>query len=505
MASGKQYKNVYTILEKVKKGEIKTHYKESEGLFGKLDFYKKPDLIKPYLHYIDQSKLDHIVDTAINDGSQVNKEFVHFAQSSKFKALDADKKPDILAFHQKLKENYEKFPKHLKHDIFKMYYHKMQKLEFEERSSGNETKYRFLEKANNPVGKIMTEGSNMKSAIFARNMMMYYLMQMTQLEYINPEAHDQMQKGLNGDSDFDNDAAEKAFDKMTDSATSKKAMERALNEAQETCKAMDEHLDKDIQEKMFDQANKPGNDGTPQAGKMSPEYIRTIGAKLSEIKMSMGALKDKLKKLLDKSASYFSARKITVYDDLFNATDVSGLEDFELLHPKLRKIFAEDVQVKDTKSVGKIDVYIDISGSMSSGCGVKDLEGRDVSRIQFAKSMLAKLKEMNMLNDVYLFDTRLKKYRNDLISISMIDTGGGTTIDVAVNNIAQVGRNGIIITDAEDRCQTFTDKAFFIGLKGARFSSFDDEVIAQYSQRGQVVVFDGNTIKKVDGKGNVVK
>lgn len=508
MASGKQYKNVYTILEKVKKGEIKTHYKQSEGLFGKLDFYKKPDLIKPYLHYIDQSKIDHIVETAISDRAQVQTEFAYFAQSSKFKALEADKKPDLLQFHEKLKENYEKFPKHLKHDIFKMYYQKMQKLEFEERTSGNETKYRFLEKANNPVGKIMTEGSNMKSAIFTRNMMMYYLMQMTQLEYIDPEAHDQMQKGLNGDgeSDFDSEAAQKAFDKMTDSATSKKAMDRALDQAQETCKAMDENIDKDIQEKMFDQANKPDkNSGTPEAGKMSPEYIRTIAAKLSEIKLSMGALKDKLKKLLDKSASYFSSRKITTYEDLFNATDISGLEDYELLHPKLRKIFAEDVQVKDTKSVGKIDVYIDISGSMSSGCGVTDLNGKDVSRIQFAKSMVAKLKEMDMLNDVYLFDTRLKKYRNDMISISMIDTGGGTTIDVAVQNIARVDRNGIIITDAEDRCHTFTDRAFFIGLNGARFSSFDDGVIAQYSRRNQVVVFDGKTIKKVDEKGHTIK
>ena len=34
MASPKSYKNVYTILEKVKKGEIETHYKEKDGLFG---------------------------------------------------------------------------------------------------------------------------------------------------------------------------------------------------------------------------------------------------------------------------------------------------------------------------------------------------------------------------------------------------------------------------------------------------------------------------------------
>ena len=110
-----------------------------------------------------------------------------------------------------------------------------------------------------------------------------------------------------------------------------------------------------------------------------------------------------------------------------------------------------------------------------------------------------------MLNEVYLFDTRLKKYRNDLISISMIDCGGGTSIDVAVNNIARGDKNALVITDAEDRCHHFTDKAFFIGLEGARFNHFDSEVIKQYSQRGQVVVFDGSKISKVDQYGNTIE
>lgn len=141
---------------------------------------------------------------------------------------------------------------------------------------------------------------------------------------------------------------------------------------------------------------------------------------------------------------------------------------------------------------------------MSSGCGSRDAQGNSISRIDFAKSMIAKLKEMDMLNDVYLFDTRLKKYRNDLVSISMIDCGGGTSIDVAVRNIERGDKNALVITDAEDRCSIFTDKAFFIGLEGARFHYFSDEAIQQYSQRGQVVVFDGNKIFKVDQAGNTI-
>ncbi len=501
MASGKQYKNVYTILEKVKKGEIQTHYKDSQGLFGKLNFYKKADLIKPYVHYIDEGKISRIVGGAFQDQSKIKKEFDYFSKTSAYAKLQDDKKPDFGSFYQKLKENYDKFPKHLKYDIFKMYYNKIDKLEFEERTDANHTRFKFLEKANNPVGKIMTESANLKSSIFTRNMMMYYLMQYTQMEYVDPNAAQNLMNGLNGDSEFNNDDADKAMDKMFGSTTSKNALDRAMQDAQDTCKMMDENLEQDVQEKMFDEANQSGGG---EASKLSPDYMRQVAGRLANIKLSMGALKEKLKKILDKSASYFSSRKITTYEDLFNAQDVSGLEDYELLHPKLRKIFAEDIQIKDTKAVGKIDVYVDISGSMSSGCGSRTDDGHSISRIDFAKSMTAKLKEMDMLNDVYLFDTRVKKYRNDLISISMIDCCGGTSIDAAVSSIQRNDRNALVITDAEDRCRVFTDKAFFIGLEGARFNHFEGDVIKQYSQRGQVIVFDGNKISKVNEEGNTV-
>ena len=502
MASGKQYKNVYTILEKVKKGEIQSHYKNEGGLFGKLNFYKKADLIKPYVHYIDEDKIDKIVGSAFVDQSKIKKEYDYFAKTAAFQKIEEGKKPDFSAYYKKLSENYKKFPEHLKYDIFKMYYNKIDKLQFEERTDANHTRFKFLEKSNNPVGKIMTEGGNFKSSVFTRNMMLYYLMQMTNLEYVDPDAAQNIMNGLNGDSEFDNSDVDKDLDKLFNSQTSKNALDRCMDDAQQVCKTMDEQVGSELQEKIFDEAHKETESGI--AGKLSPDYVRQVAAKLSAIKLSMGSLKEKLKKILDKSKSYFSSRQITKFEDLFNAQDVSGLDEYELLHPKVRKIFAEDVQIKETKSVGKIDVYIDVSGSMSSDCGVQDVNGNRISKIDFAKSMVAKLKEMDMLNDVYLFDTRLKKYRNDLISISMIDCNGGTSINVAVNNIVKTNKNALVITDAEDRCGIYAEKAFFVGIQGARFNSFDSNVIQEYSSRGQVIVFDGNKISKVDTKGNVI-
>jgi len=495
-----KYKNVYTILEKVKKGEIDTYYKKDDGggLFGKINFYKKPDLVKPHMHYLDEYRIDAIMDAYMADGKVVTEEFNKFAKTADYiKKIPDGKKPDLSAFNMKMRENYKKFPKHIVKDIFKMYNNPMEKLEFEERTDGNNTKFKFLENANNPVAKIMSQDSNLKSAIFARNILANYIMRMTMLDYVDPDASENIKKGLNGASDFDSKDADKAVDDMCNNAMAKKAMEDAIKQATQLCKEMDGAMDDNIQEQMFENATEPGDNCS--AGNLSPDYIKQVTTRLQSIRFSMGSLKEKLKKILDKSVSYFSAKQKTVYEDLFNSDNIAGLEDYELLHPKLRKIFAEDIQVKDTKSIGKIDVYIDISGSMSSGCGIKS-----ISRIDFCKSMVVKLSEMGMLNDVYVFNNKVKKYKKDVVSISMLDTSGGTTINAALKSVEKNGVNAIILTDAEDHCDTYCDKAFFIGLKGANFNYFQEDIIKQYSDKDQVIIFDGTSISRVGPDGYVI-
>ena len=501
MAS-KSYKNVYTILEKVKKGEIKSYYKDDDGLFGKINFYKKPDLIKPHLHYIDERRLENIMDSYMADSKAINENYNKFAKTTDFKKIDPKQQPNNQAFYTKFQENYKKFPKHMAKDIFKMYYNKIEDLDFEERDEKNHTKFKFLERSNNPVGKIMSEHSNLKSAIYARNMLAYFITRMTIMDYIDPDASEDVKNGLNSQSDFDNEGTDKAMQKMMDSTQGKNMLDDAMQKAQELCKEMDSVMDRDIQEKMFEAANEPGTSNG--AAKLSPDYLRTIAASLENINLSMGSLKEKIKKLMDKSVSYFSAKKKTIYEDLFNSDNIAGLEEYEMLHPKLRKIFIEDVNIKDTKSVGKIDIYIDRSGSMSSYCGVQNANGDSISKMDFCKAFTAKLKAMDMLNDVYTFDNRVKKGRNDIISIAMMDCDGGTTIDAAIRSIENNGRNALVITDAEDDCSIYSDKAFFIGVQGANFNYFNAETIKEYSDKGQVVVFNGETIKKVGEFGHII-
>lgn len=497
----KQYKNVYTILEKAKKGELNTFYKEEGGLFGKLNFYKKGDLIKPYVHYIDQDKIDNIVESHLFNQQTIQEEYKLFRNSSGYRSMAEDKKPSFEAYLNKIKENYRKIPSHLKYDIFKLYYHKMDKLDFTERTDTNRTQFKFLENANNPVGKIMTETSNLKSSIFTRNMMLYYMLQLTEMEYVDPDDAQNIMNGLSGNSEFDDQQGQQSLDNMMKQNRSKNMLDRMMQDAQNTCKQLDDVMDQDIQEQIFDQEN-----GSPEgkgAAKFSTDYFRTITAKISEINMSLGSLKEKIKKLLDRTNSYFSARKETTYEDLFNSDNIGGLDEYELLHPKLRKLTMEDVTIKDVKSVGKIDIYIDVSGSMCSECGATDKDGNKISKMNFAKSFAAKLKEMDMLNDVYVFDTKVAKRKNDIISIAMIDGSGGTNINKVVQHVNTVGNNALIITDAEDHCEEYSDKAFFIGVEGADFRGFSS-VIKTYSENNQVVVFDGKKIYNVDLKGSVI-
>ena len=499
MGSGKTYKNVYTILEKVKKGEIDTYYKDGDSLFSRINYYKKPDLIKPHMHYIDENKLETIVDSYIEDAKIISREYTRFSKSTAYhRDIPDGQKPDVKDFAEKLKGNYQKIPKHMQRDIYKMYYHKMSQLEFADRDDTNHTKFKMLERANNPVGKIMSETSSLKSAIYTRNMMMYYAMRMTQMEYVDPNAADQF--GMNGEGDPDQ--MDELMKNMFDSAQGKQELDDAMNDAQQTCKGIDDIMDGDMQEKMFDQANQHGGN---DAGSISPEYIRQIAANLQRVKMSMGSMKEKIKRLMDKSTSYFSAKKETIYEDMFNSDNLAGLDDFVLLHPKLRKFSMEDVVIKDTKSVGRIDVYIDISGSMSDSCGTQNDDGQSITKLDFAKAFTVKLKELGMLNDVYVFNNRVSKYKNDPISLAMLDTEGGTTINEAVRRIEKEQNNALVITDAEDSCSLYSDKAFFIGVKGARFNHFTQEAISKYSEQGQVVVFDGSRITYVDKTGRELR
>lgn len=487
--TGRQYKNVYTILEKVKKGEIQTYYNEGESLFSRLDFYKRPDLAKPYLHYLDESRLDDIIKAHLWNDKLLRKIYAEIKQ--KIEGVDRG------TFITKFCDNAGRVPDYMSYDIFKLYYNRMEKLEFVERTKENAGKYKFLERANSPVGKIMTEGSNLKSAIFTRNILFHFILNLTIQQLQDKDDQLNMDDLLNN-PDFDSSNSN-VSDKIN-STFSQQALEDALKESTDLCKSLDEVTDGETQQMLYETAN----DAKDGVDKLSVDYIKKASESLKTIKMSMSSLKDRIKKLMDKTTSYFSAKKEEIIEDLFNSDNLAGLDDYIDLHPKLRKILIEDVTVKETKSIGKIDIYIDISGSMTCSLNKSNYEN-SISRIDFAKSFALKMQDQDLLNDVYIFDTRVKKYKKDEFSLAVLEANGGTSITKVIENIKLKGNNALIITDAEDYCGLYSEKAFFIGVEGARFHHFEPKTRHRYINNGQIVVFDGVKTYNVNEEGYVIK
>jgi len=493
----KQYKNVYTILEKVKKGEIQSYYKDKEGLFSRVNFYKKKDLIKPYLHYLDDKSLNTIVKTYINDVEISN----DYLKNSKIPV-----KFNPNEFHKKVGDVYRSFPDNLEKDVFKMFYNKIDNIEFEDRTDRNKVQYKFIEKSNNPVSKIMSETSNLKSAIFTREIISQYAMKLAYLSFTDKEEFEKTMNDLKGDTDNPNSqqTIENNFNKMIDSTGGQQTIDQALKRASDLCKKLDDSMPEETQEKIFDDINK--DKSIVSAGNLTANRLNHIVDNILSIKMSVDGIKNVLKKLLDRSVNQFSAKPKPIYEDLFNSDNISNLDDYLALHPKLRKFMAEDILIKDNKYQGKINIYIDTSGSMGDSSGITNPKNKHgISKIEFAKSFVAEMMNQNLLNNIYLFDSTVRSLKPDLISLSMVTPGGGTRIDCVIDHINRVSKcNSIVLTDAEDHCTIYDDRAFFIGIKGARFNYFKQDILDQYVDNQQLIVFDGKKILNVNKKGHAV-
>lgn len=462
------------------------------GIFDRVGFYKKPDLITPTLHWLDEYDVKKFVRQGLDDQSGIQKRWGELNTSSKF----AGKLPMFNHYYRKLRDNFEKIPAHMMYDIFKLYYQHGDKLKFTERTDKNKMRYKLLERSNDAVGKIMTENSNLKSAVFTRAVVLHYLMYMTAMDYTDQRASQKMSRGLNEEkmNPSTRNSIEQMMDNMMNNQQFDKDLQSSKQEAQQICQMLDDNIDSDTQEKMFTTS---GGEGST---KVNVDTLNNVKQSLEQIQMNMNGLKPILSKLLDKSTAYFSARKQIIYDDLFNASDISGLDEYALLHPKVRKLFAEDVLIPTVKMTGKINVYVDISGSMHGTPGITN-NGKSLNKLDFAKSFIAQLMKNSMVNNIYTFNTEVQHVKTNLVNVAFIDTSGGTDLNEVVKHAIEQKSHALVITDAEDDCRIYSEEVFFIGVKGAKFTEFEKTTMRQYAENNQAIVFDGQKIYQVNQYG----
>lgn len=524
------------------------------GLFKNLNIKRdyrnsKTELIQPFLYGSDSIGIRRAMDYNIehmngNDLTKLAKSVTRIA--GKGEAVPAD------ALHKAMKEVYVKFPKEVIDDLFNQYYNPINKLKYSNRDETNTNRFKMIDRANDPVMKMLTEGSNLNTMVFTQQMMQYILSMLAVMKIEDPQEFEKMmqnlknEKGNDGEGDGDpqegegegdeqdgeegkdpkdgkggNNAGKGNTDRNTDiNKQLQNIMDRfmngqnqeadnlykdLMNKAKERVEQIEETIEQDKQDEVWDKLGGGGASKTEiqrELQKLDPEVLKKIQKELSAISMNMNAVKDKIKGLLDKTVSFFSAREEDVYESFMDNPIVESLQEFEYLHPAIRTLFLDDLQTKDTIHLGRINVYVDVSGSMSASAGVKDAS--QMSRLTFAKALVMKLKEMDMLNRVFSFEYAVREHGNTMADILTIDGSGGTNLNAVVQHIKKVQENSLIITDAEDHVSEYSEYAYFIGVAGASFYRTEASVMKKYHARDQMVVFAGTHIQSVDVKGQPI-
>jgi phage host-nuclease inhibitor protein Gam len=62
----------------------------------------------------------------------------------------------------------------------------------------------------------------------------------------------------------------------------------------------------------------------------------------------------------------------------------------------------------------------------------------------------------------------------------------------------------IVITDADDSIKYYSEKAFILGVAGASFNRVAKHALDQYRANNQLIVFNGDDVKKVNERGYTI-
>ena len=217
--------------------------------------------------------------------------------------------------------------------------------------------------------------------------------------------------------------------------------------------------------------------------------LDSIRQSLSRLNVGKDKIMKAVEKILNGTTNYFSQKCIQNDVELFEADELLNINGVELLHPFFRKSRMFDLSVTERHYIGKFDLYVDCSGSMSSGCG-GDLG--NVCRIDLAKSLAMQMKELGILGDLYEFEGRPKKVPSTDMSILMMAARGGTDIEAVIQKILKTGNNSVVLSDGESHVSAYTHKALFIGI-GTDFHYFKNSPGAgqKFVEMDQCIHYDG--------------
>ena len=374
----------------------------------------------------------------------------------------------------------------------------------------NTIRHKVLDKVYDSLTKIVTVDSPLFTQILTRELAMA-------LQIVDDEVKEKQQEQKE-DGDGDGDGESQGLETPTDGdgegegegddgdsgkgaskdsgSSNRKSIEDIVDKALDNAKDNIDKAKAKADEKIKDLEDQLGKEAMKDLMNADPEFLEKMDElkhKLKAVSINKDSIKKVMEKILNESQNYFSTKFKRVEESLFDCEECEDLFGLEFLHPVFKN--AEIMSVGNETRIykGKMDLYLDCSGSMDSQ---ENFEGTNIRMIDLAKGIAMVLFRMGMIENLYFFDGGLYEIKNvNEITILSFSKSGGTNFNNVVNKIKENGNNSVIITDGFDGCQEYSKQAFWIGIGGTTFDSYGDSAFNTYRSNRQCVAYDSSSSK----------
>lgn len=403
------------------------------------------------------------------------------------------KEKDPTLYDKVAKGSVAKIPENMIRDCFQNHMRVGEEVKFN-LNDFNKNSYEFVKNINDDYMQVITNHSMRNSFITTREII--YQLQKA-LETVDPN---DASGGEGQDSNEGKDNIAGVCNNFLNSKKGAQKMDQAKQQAMETIQQMDnssemtEALDKDEQD------SGDSDSGGKQAGKgegfsdVKKEF--EMMKMLNKISLDSKMLGEMLKDSLSSTVSYFTASYKEFRESIFESNDINEVLGVENVLDELFLTCMEDIETVYRKYKLRINVYIDISGSMTTSYQLE--KGKSsINCLDICKLLAVKMKAKGLLNDVYVFNDDVSKRRN-LKHLLNTHTSGGTNIDRTIQHVIDQNIPSLILTDAQDTIHLHTDKVYFLTLGGATPSA-SKEIRALYRENKQGISYNmDNTFSRLE-------
>jgi vacuolar-type H+-ATPase subunit E/Vma4 len=376
----------------------------------------------------------------------------------------------------------------------------------------NEIRHKVLDKVYDSLTKIVTVDSPLYTQILTRELALA-------LQIVDDEIEDEKQKqgvgsgdegdgegkGLDSSMGSDGEDGDDSDDKGNDHdsgtkaskdsrSSNRKSLEEIVDKALDNSSDKIEEAKNNADSKIKELESQLGKEAMKDLMNNDPEFLEKIEhlkSALRNVSINKESIRKVMDKILNESMNYFSSKFKRVEESLFDSEELEDLFGLEFLHPIFKNAELMSAGNETRIYKGKMDLYLDCSGSMDSH---STFEGHNLRMIDLAKGIAMVLYRMNLIENLYFFDGGLYKIDNvNEITILSFSESGGTNFNKVVNKIKENGNNSVIITDGYDGCKEYTKQAFWIGIGGTTFSRNDK--FKDYRENNQCVSYNPSSSK----------